>query len=251
MTSNSTFLRNSLVLLAGLLSLPACGLAEDIGDLADDGSVLSAFSTHHATPQNGAFPERDGPPKFINNMGWEVLLDDAYITTVGLTLHSCSGAERRDVDMYWGALPEDLNLQDLETHPMGGVKLSSGDWCGVTVHYGPFMPGGTEDYQMPNPEAIGTSLWVHGLATKGDEMLEFYVSVSEPLDVLIPLTDISSGNPLEVTNGNNPDMTISKSYDRLFEDVDFAAASQEELNDLSFDALSKYTYVTLGTVIAP
>jgi hypothetical protein len=249
MTSIS--LRNALVLLAGLVSLPGCELFKTLEDVADDGSVLSAFSTHHATPQNGAFPMRDGPPKFMNDQGWEVLLADAFITTTGLTLHSCAGAEKANVEMYWGALPEDLNLQDLETSPMGGVQLSSGNWCGVTVHYGPFMPGGADDYQMPNPEAIGTTLFLHGLATKDDQIIPFDVSVSQPLDVLIPLTDIASGTPLKVTNQNDPDLTISKAYDKLFQGVDFASASQMELNDVSFAALRDYTYVTLGTVIAP
>ena len=238
---------NSLLLLA--LCASACGIVDP--DAANDGSVLGAFTAHHGTPTNGVFPERNGAPAFTTNLGWEVVLDSAYITTIGVTVHSCTGAEREDIDMYWGALPEDIGLLDLETYPLGGVKLSSGDWCGVTVHYGPFFEGGPDDYQMPNAEAIGSSIWLRGLATKDGQMVPLQVSVSEPLDVLLALTDAAGGNPLVVTNSNNPQVTISKSYDKLFEDVDFGVANEAEIRDLVYDALSRHTFVTLGTVISP
>lgn len=243
----SPTLCRSLVLLA--LCGSACGLVDP--EVANDGSLLGAFTAHHGTPANGVFPERNGPPVFTTNLGWEVVLDSAYITTVGMTVHSCVGAERQDIDMYWGALPEDISLLDLETYPLGGVKLSSGDWCGVTVHYGPFFEGGPDDYQMPNPEAIGSSIWIRALATKDGQMVPVELSVTEPLDVLLSLTDPVGGNPLVVTDSNNPQVTISKSYDKLFEDVEFGVASEEEIGDLVYDALSRHTFVTLGTVISP
>jgi hypothetical protein len=251
MTAFSSNLRSLTVLLAGLITLPGCEFLENLQDIDDDGSILSAFAAHHATPKDGAFPPRNGPPQFITDQGWDVLLADAYITTTGLTMHACNDASKASLEMYWGALPEDLNLQDLETQPMGGVLLSSGDWCGVTVHYGPFMPGGADDYQMPDPNAIGTSVYIRGLATKDDQSVEFTVSIPEPMDVLIPLTDIASGSPLKVTDQNEPDMTISKSYDKLFDGIDFATASQQEIDDLCLAALADHTFVTLGTVILP
>jgi hypothetical protein len=234
------------------LGLAACGLVDGgVFDPSDEESVLSAFSTHHATPSNGVFPPRDGPPTFVTNTGWEVVLEEAYVTTLGLTIHRCAGAIKREVEFYWGYLPEDLNLPDLETYPMGGVVLSAGDWCGATVHYGPFMPGEPADYKMPNPDAIGSSLWIRGVANKDGQLVPINVDVTEAQDVLLPLTDVATGEALAVTGQNEPDITISKSYDKFFEDIDFASASPEQVQAAAFQGLRDHTFVTRGTMIVP
>lgn len=245
--------RLMLPVVAGF-ALSGCSLFEGLNNnFSDDGSVLSVFVTHHPTPENGMFPPRNGPPTFMTNTGWEVLLADAYITTVGATFFPCDGtdASERQLEMYWGALPEDLGMQDLDTIPAGGVPLASGSWCGAQVHYGPFMPGGSDDYQMPNPDAIGTTMYIRGLATKDGAEVPFEVAVNEPMSVLVSMTQVEQGGPLQVTDANNPAVTISKSYDHFFNDVDFNNYTDEELRDLALAALAEQTRISLGTTVRP
>ena len=232
--------------------LTGCSLFDGLNDqFADDGSVLSVFATHHASPYNGVFPPRDGPPRFVTDMGWDVVLADAYITTTGATLFSCATEKRRSLEMYWGALPEDLRDLDLVTTPIGGVGLDSGDWCGINVQYGPFMPGEDGDYEMGNPDAIGTTMYIQGLASKDGMDVPFEVIVDEPVAVIVSMTDIDGGRPLKVTDTKDIAITISKSYDRLFDGIDFANYTDEELRDIALASLSEYTRVSLGNAAKP
>ncbi len=250
----STSARALTTLLTGLALSTGCGVFDQLNDnYADDGSVLSVFVTHHPTPEDGTFPPRVGAPTFMTDTGWEVLLDEAFITTVGATFFPCdgSGNYQADLEMYWGALPEDLKTQDLDTVPAGGVALDSGGWCGVRVHYGPFEPGGSDDYQMPNPDAIGTTVFIRGLASKDGVDVPFEVRVAEPISVLVSMTEIQQGKPLKVTDANNPSVTISKNYDAFFHGVDFNNYTQEELNDLTLGALVEETRVSFGTTVRP
>jgi hypothetical protein len=237
----------SLALIAPLLG---CALLED---LQDDGGVINVFATHHGTPADGAFPERDGPIVFVNEEGWQVVLREAVVVTQGVTLFKCGDdGESTELEMYWGALPEDfIDEPDLDPQGIGGVQTSSGEYCGMTVRYGPFQdPNNPEYYPLTEPRAMGSTVYLAGSATKeGFDEVFFEVNTSKSLDVLISLQDLDDGGPVQVNESANPRLVIAKVYDHYLEGVDFSqmdALGQDAVDMMLLGVLETDTVAWLG-----
>src|SRR5687767_6486581 len=91
----------------GLLAASGCGTLDQ---LEDGGATVYVFSTHHATPIDGIFPargEEDMPRVFDNDLGWQITLQESYITTASVTLVRCN-SEPVPLNMFWGPCPEDM-----------------------------------------------------------------------------------------------------------------------------------------------
>ena len=124
--SNSS-LCASLALAATSILFGGCDL---IDVLSDEGNTLvTVFSSHHATPMDGIVPDRGGDGEFRvfeNDEGWTVHLTDGLITTQGVTLHRCDGVQM-PIDFYFGSVSEDLRSADLDRQTLGGIEVDAGE----------------------------------------------------------------------------------------------------------------------------
>ncbi len=239
--------------LTALLLVPVLGsstgcLDEFLNSLGESSSIVDVFATSHATPDSqGEVPERNGEQLlFANDMGWEIFLDEAYVTTTALSLNACDG-ERFDVEMYWGALAENIpSHADYEVQGVGGVRATSGSYCSMLVEYGPSEAEGMGD-------AVGSTVYLAGTAIKADQTIEFVWRTELAVDVDVDLSEVENGEPLHIGTGQtvvNKKLTIAKAYDRFFDGVDFAeldSFSQADVDALLTDTLHRQTAAFLGT----
>lgn len=252
-------MRFTLVLtLATLLATTTgCELLESIE--GDRSATVQVHVTHHATPEGGVFPNRgdDGEFRvFDNDEGWTITLQEAFVVTASATLLACDGTEV-PLDLYWGALPENITDSDLDLFSFGGTEVEAGDYCSIRVAYGPYTPideRSAQQYEMPEDAdaLLGATAYVRGFATKGEEMAVFELRADEDIVVEVELQG-EGGGPLHVS-GEEPfpvELTLSKTYDRFFDAVDFAALTEADLQANMMAVLGAETRVTSGTRVVP
>lgn len=227
--------------------------------LQPGGALLYVFSTHHATPEDGVFPDRgeDNQPRiFDNDEGWEITLVESYITIEQVTLVSCSGNEYA-LNMFWGPCPEDLRVEDLQTLTVAGRKVDPGDYCELVVDYGPYktpvIEPGNEDtrHRVPQNDAVdGTSVYLRGGAARpGDEDLtEFEFRGTQSERVSLDLSTADNGSPVRVDHTEDfpVELTISKTYDRFFDGIDFDGYDESDVEDELVGVLGGETRVQIG-----
>jgi len=239
--------------LLGLLMplVGGCDPQSWFDDVQHERQLVDVLVTHHATPENGSFPDRGGDGEsriFVTDEGWEVQLLEAIVVTSATTLHQCDDGPI-EIDMYWGALPEDISQRDLDALTLGSTKVESAEFCALTVHYGPYVPGA--DAAPRSNEAIdGATIYMKGGASKDGVVVEFEIRVVDALDVDLDLSRVSHGAPLSVDGkqGFPTELTVAKTYDRLFDGIDFATVAQPDLEAQVLAMLAMETRVSLGSV---
>lgn len=228
----------------------------------EGGATVFVFATHHATPENGSFPGRgaeDMPRVFETNAGWTVTMLEGYVTIAAVTLVSCSDREL-DLNMFWGPCPEDLKDQDLATLTVAGNRASEGDYCGLRVTYAPYETPVVDEehdetrHETPsNPAVQGATVYLRGGAQLGDgEFVQFELTTSETIVVDLPLDDIEGeGRPLNVAHREDfpKELLVSKTYDRFFDGVDFAAFDAAAVQATLPQILHDETQVSEGTIV--
>jgi len=217
----------------------------------NDRTLVDVMITHHATPENGTFPDRGGDGEmrvFPTDEGWEIQLLEAIVVTSATTLHECE-SDSVDVDMYWGALPEDFSERDLDALTLGSTSVESAEFCSLTVHYGPYVPG-ADAAPRSNTAIDGATIHMKGGATKDGVTIPFEIRVTEAVDVDIDLSFIDHGAPLKVEGSQDfpTELTVAKTYDRFFDGIDFATVSQDDLNAHVLAVLTLETRVSVGRV---
>jgi hypothetical protein len=244
------------------LSLAFCGASLLTACDGDQSSLLYVFSTHHATPENGGFPKRgedDQPRVFENDLGWTVTLVESYVTIEQVTLVKCDGTPL-PLNMFWGPCPEDLRDEDLQTLTVAGRKVDPGDYCELVVDYGQYrMPEiemGADDtrHEVPENEAVdGTTVYLRGAAQLGEdgELIPFELRGKGSQSVALDLTTVDDGHPLRVGEKEAfpEELTISKTYDRFFDGIDFANYDVDDAEDELDDILEDETQVQKGTSV--
>jgi hypothetical protein len=216
-----------------------------------DRTLVDVLITHHATPENGVFPDRGGEGEmrvFATDEGWTVQLVEAIVVTSATSLHECEG-DSSEIDMYWGALPEDFRERDLDALTLGSTPVESAEFCGLTVHYGPYVPG-ADAAPRSNTAIDGATVHMKGGATKDGVTVPFEIRVTDAIDVELDLSRMSHGAPLlvEGTQDFPTELTVSKTYDRFFDGIDFATVSQDDLNAHVSAVLALETRVSLNGV---
>ncbi len=247
----------------GLIMACAAGsLTTGCDALDPGGALLYVFSTHHASPVDGSFPNRgddQAPRVFDTDMGWQVTMLEAYITIEAVTLVSCGGREL-PLKMFWGPCPEDLRGEDLETLTVAGLELEPGDYCELIVDYGryqmPVIQPGQEDtrHDIPdNTDVDGTTIYMLGGARRDAEMeqIPFSLRGTQELRVELDLTAVDGGGPLHVARHEDfpKELLVSKTYDRFFDGVDFDAFDAGEVAGDLDAVLADQTRVQVGTVV--
>jgi hypothetical protein len=251
---------STLVLLTAM-AMPIVG-CNAFDRFEDGGATVFVFATHHATPENGAFPgrgEEDMPRVFDTDDDWTVTMLEGYVTISAVTLVGCNGSER-ELNMFWGPCPEDLKDQDLATLTVAGNRANEGDYCTLRVTYAPYQtPVIDEDHdetrhETPsNPEVQGATIYLRGGAQLGDgEFTQFELMSSETVVVELPLDDIEGEDrPLNVAHREDfpKELLVSKTYDRFFDGIDFASFDAAAVEALLPQILRAQTKVSLGTIV--
>jgi hypothetical protein len=236
---------NRIATALGLVLLASAG-CDILEDLDNPRTLVNVAVTHHATPEAGAFPDRgaDGETRtFETDEGWSVILDTAYVTTSAVTLHRCDEGEVA-FDFYWGPLAEDMRAQDLDMKTLAAEAVRRSEFCGMTLQYGP-DPGDVSDVSRG-----GATFYLEGTAAKDGIVLPFTVSSFETLDVSLDLSTMDGGDPLVVEGGEDVpvELTVSKTYDRFFDGIEFGSASAADLQAQVAAVLVLETSVSRGRV---
>ena len=233
--------------LAALL-LPTLALATGcdlLDQLTQHTGIVDVFAASHGTPdEEGNLPTRNGEQLiFVNDMGWEIFVDEAYVTTAGVTLQACDG-ERFDVELYWGPLAEDIGqTADSETAGLGGARVNSGNYCELLVEYAPMAE------EVPNPDAAGTTVYLTGSALKDGQHIDFLWTTTVEVEAEVDITKVEAGKPFRISESQNfsKKLTVSKSYDSFFDGVDFAEPlTQGDIDALIAASLRDGTIAKLG-----
>jgi hypothetical protein len=237
-----TTLSSAALLVSTLVLGSGCDFIEQ---LSERSAIVDVFTTSHGTPDElGNMPNRNGEQLiFTNDMGWQVFINDAYVTTSAVTLLACDG-ERFDIEMYWGALAENMGeTADTEVAGLGGVRANSGNYCDVLVAYAP-----AED--ADDALAMGSTVLFTGSAVKGDQHIDFTWRSDVELEIEVDISEVDAGAPFSISRQEHfsKKLTISKSYNHFFDGVDFAEAlSQDDIEALIADSLRDGTVAFEGT----
>lgn len=235
-----------LPLLAAIVSTLTLATGCDLlAQLSQHTGIVDVFAASHGTPDDqGNLPTRNGEQLiFVNDMGWEIFVDEAYVTTSAVSLQACDG-ERFDVELYWGPLVEDIGeTADSELAGLGGVRASSGTYCELIVEYAP------TDEDVPYPEAVGTTVYLTGSALKDGQHIDFVWTSEIEVEAEVDISDVENGTAFRISEDQHfsKKLTISKSYDRFFDGVDFAEAlSQGDIDALVAASLKDGTIAKSG-----
>jgi hypothetical protein len=237
----------SLALAAVSFLAGGCDLLDVLNAPGD--TLVTVFANHHATPEDGRVPDRGGDGElrvFENDEGWTVHLTEGLITTKGATLERCDGVESA-VDFYFGSVAEDLRSADLDRTTLGGTEVGAGAFCGLTVHYGQFSAETDEAPTVRDLAVVdGTTIYLAGYAERGEQTVPFEIAVEAERDVHIDFEDLPGGE-LRIS-GDEPfpvELTVSKTYDRFFDGVDFGTVSADDLQQNALAVLELETRADL------
>ncbi|MCR9159734.1 MAG: hypothetical protein ACE37F_05250 [Nannocystaceae bacterium] len=228
---HASSIRASLALAAAALLSGGCDLIDAFQD--DGDTLITVFANHQASAEDGQSPDlgSDGDTRvFDNDEGWTISLASGVITTTGVTLERCDG-QQSAVDFYFGTVAEDLRTADFDRRTLGGTEVGAGSFCGMTVHYGPFSAATDDPPGAMDPAQVdGLTVYLVGVAERGEERVPFEIAIPGAADVHLDLADGPDG-PLNIS-GNEPfpvELTVSKTYDRLFDGIDFSGVSEDDI----------------------
>src|SRR5690606_6363953 len=164
--------RRALLLSASLLvASSGCRLAELFN--GDSVATVRMFATHAGTPTEDGFPDYGDSITtrvFINDMGWQLSLSEVYITTAEVRLVECSAMFGEEIEMFWGACPEDfVGTDDRHSLSLGAITIEDGQYCRVDVTFAPYLPpkDGSEHLSPENPMILGNTILITGVARRG------------------------------------------------------------------------------------
>jgi hypothetical protein len=234
-----------------------CDLIEAIKGEANGSTLVQLLVTHHATPENGSFPslEIGDAATFETDEGWTVSLRTAYITTAHATLHECSGGSV-DFEAFNGPLPEDINAEDLDLLTFAGVEVEASSFCSMTVEYGPFVADDATARAFEMGEDASkirnATYYFEGVARKDGVAVEFELTGNGTAAVDLDLSSVVNGGPLRITADEAfpVDLTLSKTYDRFFDGVDFSSFDSADMDANIMAVLELESRITVGTRVA-
>ncbi len=251
--SSQIFRQGLSIAAIAVLGLPSTGC--DLFDaFRDESSLVHVLTTHHGTPEGGAFPNHGEPGSrtYETDLGWTVHLSDAHLTTSAVSLRNCSG-DTLPVEFHYGQFPEDLNEPDLQTKSLGSTEAPAARYCLLAAKYSPYnnIIGKEVGDHQPNTEQIHDfTLYVRGLATKGDQMVPFEIRSDRDVDILIDISTIDDGKPFRITGNETfpPELLLSKTYDRFFDGVDFTSMGPADLEEQVWAVIELETRVAMGAI---
>jgi hypothetical protein len=250
--------RRGLLLSALLVASSGCGLI----DLFDGDSVATVrmFATHAGTPGDDGWPDYGDSITtrvFMNDMGWQLSLSETYITTAEVRLVPCAADVGTEIEMFWGACPEDfVSTDDRESVALGAVTIDDGEYCRVDVTFAPYLPAPASDEHInpENPMIENNTILIVGIARRGMgpdlEEVPFMVVSDKVVTARANISMIENGRPLTLEDENFPrDLTILKTYDTFFDGVDFATATPADIEAAVLAGLEQDTQIYPGSEV--
>ncbi len=240
--------------LFALAPLTVLGTGCDFLDQFEDGGgLVNFYSAHHGTARDGQFPEKlTDRIEVDTDTGWHVIIAEGYVTTTAIQLHRCDGGTI-EADFFWGSLCEDLLDPDLEAYGVGAVEADAGNYCAATITYGPFVDGANPDDHATDTGEPGDTVYLRGVAKKGDESVPFEIKTAATRTVQVDLSAVQDGGPLVLEHDQYfaKELTFAKTYDRFFDGIEFDQLASMDLEPIVLDTLEFETSVVYGTEIAP
>ena len=243
-----------LLFTASTFALAGCDAIGALKSFEEDSNDLVVYTTHYATPENGIFPDRGADSEarvFENDLGWRVVLTNAYVVTAAVELVSCKG-NQVPVDMYWGPCPEDMTTTDLDSAAIGGMVTPAALYCEIIIDYGNYDPdaSGSSEFKHPipdDPEVVGATIYLAGYAELGDQSVPFDLRYTDSVSTTLDISTIDDGAPFRVEKGTmQAELTLSKTYDAFFQGVDFTNLDEAALTARLGDILVDQTRASVG-----
>jgi len=253
--------RGGLVRLAVGLALVAGSSGCELFDQSSSVD-LNMFVAHHPRRSvDGPYPEfgfDEKPRTWVNDQGWEINMTEGYIVMTAASLIGCDGVEY-PIDLDFGPVPEYINSTDLDVTIAGGVEIEEGDYCDVSVEFGPYraetaMAAPNGAHEIPTGRDLeGVTIFLAGRAIKDDVSVDFALISGESSSTTMKIRE-GDGTPatFDVESGvGSFKVTIGKTYDRFFDGIDFATydAEQETINGGLMPILIDETRGYRGTTI--
>lgn len=239
-------------LLPVLTFLPAIAVAtgcDFLEQYEDSGGTVNVFTTHYGSPRDGDVPDRQGNAiRSTTDTGWELIINQAHLSTVAATLNNCDGDRSHAVDMYFGSFAENLREPDFELEGIGAVTVPEGKYCSVTVVYGPYFDEEGEDVPAP-PELQENTVFFQGLATRDGMEVPFELSAGFEVAVTTNFDE-----PLRVDHYESfaKEISVSKTIDRFFDGIeDFDTMGEQDMSQHFAGALERETRAIIGTAVRP
>lgn len=221
-------------------------------------TLVQLMVTHHGTPVNGAFPslEVGDAATFDTDEGWTVSLRKAYVTTAHASLNECNGGAV-DFEAFNGPLPEDINEDDLGLLTFAAVEVEASSFCSMTVEYGPFVAdeATTRSYEMGEDadKIRNATYYFEGVARKDGVSVDFELTGNGTATVDIDMSRVMNGGPLRISADEAfpVDLTLSKTYDRFFDGIDFESFDSADVDANIMAVLELESRVDFGTRVSP
>lgn len=231
------------------------------GLILESTSTVKFFAAHAGMPTETGFPDYGDAGStrvFMTDMGWEVALSQVYVTTAEIRLVRCGKQSGTAIEMFWGTCPEDfVASEDRETLPLGAVTIEDGSFCTIEVEFGPYVEDGDEEehIQPSNPEVVGNTVLLEGVARRDPgtgtlEEVPFAVRFDTTVVAAVDVSKLDAGGPFELANESYArNLSVLKTYDRFFDGVDFASATQADLDAAVTASLELDTRIYDGATI--
>lgn len=231
-----------------------CDLIEAFQNEKSGTTLVQLMVTHHATPQDGMFPELNvgDAATFVTDEGWTVSLRSGWVTTAHASLEGCNGGGV-DFESFYGPLPEDINSDDLGLQSFAAVEVEADSYCGMTVEYGPFVADDEAARSFDTGDAAekvrNATYYFEGVASKDGVSVDFELTGNGTAVVDLDLSHVMNGGPLRISADEAfpVDLTLSKTYDRFFDGVDFSSFDSDDVNANIMAVLELETRVAFGT----
>jgi hypothetical protein len=247
------------LLSAVVLASSGCGAFIDLID-GDSVATVRLFATHAGTPDDSGWPDYGDSITtrvFTNDLGWQLSLSEVYVTTAEVRLVRCEAQVGTEIEMFWGACPEDfVSMNDRESVALGAVTLDDGEYCRVDVTFGHYVPSDSSDEHInpSNPMIEGNTVLIKGVARRGMgpdlEEIPFEFVSDAVVTARANIATIENGRPLTLHDENfAKDLTILKTYDRFFDGIDFASAGPAEIEAAVLSSLEYDTKIYPGSEI--
>ncbi len=226
----------------------------------DEGGQVNVFAAHHGTAVSSAFPSygSEGVSRvFTNDLGWTIRLTEAYVTTRSVELVACDG-NTTNVTLYWGPWAEDIiDVGDTVVQGIGGVTSAPASYCSVRVKYEPFYydeittAGGGNTPN--NVEMDGQTVLLTYTAELGESKISGTFTTQAKVVAQLDTSKLNDGVPITIANDQRVpiEITLSKTYDRFFDGIDFETATASDIEATVLASLEMDSKATIGTYLLP
>jgi hypothetical protein len=250
--------RRTLLMIAAPFLIAGCGIVDLIK--GNEVATVRMFATHSGSPTDDGWPDYGDSITtrvFTNDMGWLISLSEVYVTTAEVRLVECSAELGEEIEMFWGACPEDfVHTDDRESLALGAITVGDGSYCRIDVTFAPYVPSEqSADHINPeNPMIENHTVLINGVARRGMgpdiEEVPFQVLSDVAVTARANISKLDNGTAFKLDDENVPrDLTILKTYDTFFEGIDFSVATPEEIETAVLAGLEFDTVIYKGAEI--